>query len=81
MEELPGDALNDTTTPSMEDLLNEDFSVSVPNIKRQATMTAISSSAIRILNESEVSRVKQKFDEEADMALAEAIREHVSHSN
>ena len=37
-------------------------------------------SSIRLLTENEIGRVKTKFQEEADMALAEAIRAHVSFS-
>lgn len=58
----------------MEDLMNDDFSTTSYTQKRQASLVNIAS--IRILTANEIGRVKTKFLEEADMALAEAIRAH-----
>ena len=77
MEELPGDPnASEQGPPTMEDLMNDDFSTTSTAPKRQASLVNIAS--IRILTANEIGRVKTKFLEEADMALAEAIRAHVS---
>ena len=77
MEELPGDPnASEQGPPTMEDLMNDDFSTTSYTQKRQASLVNIAS--IRILTANEIGRVKTKFLEEADMALAEAIRAHVS---
>lgn len=77
MEELPGDpnASNTSAAPTMENLISEEVNFDAKRLQRMST---ISISSIRLLTENEIGRVKTKFQEEVDQALAEAIRLHVS---